>query len=112
MGHPPVIGRRAQFLIACIIIFHHLAISFQSNSNEKTPSLNQIDPVSVTDTLAFEQVQKIQFQAWELVTALTWSPDQEWVVIAAGNHLFGYRTRNMVRCVGIFHASVHIQPGI
>ncbi len=88
-----MIGRRVQFLITCIIIFHHLVVSFQSISNDKTPPINQIEAVSVKDTLTFELVQKIQFQPWELVTALTWSPDQEWIVIAAGNQLFGYRTR-------------------
>lgn len=93
MGHPAVIGRRAQFLITCIFIFHHLAVSFQSNTTEKSPPINQIEAVSVTDTLTFELVHKIQFQPWELVTALTWSPDQEFIVIAAGNQLFGYQTR-------------------
>ncbi len=88
-----MIGRRVQFLITCIIIFHHLVVSFQSISNDKTPPINQIEAVSVKDTLTFELVQKIQFQPWELVTALTWSPDQEGIVIAAGNQLFGYRTR-------------------
>lgn len=98
MGDPALSGRFAQFLTIWFVLFKFLSFSPQPFLEDAyLPALQIASKFSPIISLPAnpsqaELVQTIQFKHWELVTALAWSPDQKWLVVAAGNRLLGYQT--------------------
>ncbi len=92
MGHPALIKLGLQYLLICLGFVFPISSTSQAFINEFSPLISI--PVSelAVGTGEAELAHTIQFKTWELVTALAWSPDQEWLVVAAGNRLLGYRT--------------------
>lgn len=81
-----------RLLAGCIGLI--LALAAASLAFERSAASAQLQPVIASPgrTQSVELLQTIQFLPWELVTALTWSPDQAWLIVSAGNRLVGYQT--------------------
>ncbi len=94
MGDPTLNTRFTLWLLAWSLIFHPLLIKTHSFSDPDFMADFQQVKVSACPSMGDQSVRILQFQAWELVTALTWSPDQNRLVMAAGNKLIGYDTHS------------------
>lgn len=92
MGYPPLSQWIARFLAACFWFLHPIFLLSQAFPID--PFLSKFQPARglSAESMQSELAHSIQFKPWELVTALAWSPDQDWLVMAAGNRLFGYHT--------------------
>ena len=92
MGHPALSERLTCLLAGCIGLILALAVTPQAFDRSAISAKLQPVVASPVNVQSVELLQTIQFMPWELVTALAWSPDQAWLVVAAGNRLVGYQT--------------------
>lgn len=76
MGHPPVMVARIRASFLPILFVFCLAFSAQ--------------PAQSSASEGWQVASRgiVQFDPWELVTALAWSPDGDCLVVAAGNFLY------------------------
>ena len=57
-----------------------------------TPSPALPPPISLANAPALLQAGEVQFRPYELVQAVAWSPDGEYLAASAGDHIYLYRT--------------------
>ena len=92
MGDPALIGRSAWVVLCFLLLMKPANISPLQNDHFSPQILKEIRAVNLQHPVGIKPAQIIQFKAWELVTALAWSPDGELVVVAAGNKLYSYNS--------------------
>lgn len=92
MGNSTLSGRLLRLLIVWIGLFLPMKEKTQTFLGYDSSKPSQNLEVSSSINSQAVLLQTIQHQPWELVTALAWSPNQDWLVVAAGNRLLGYQT--------------------